>query len=71
VLISLVPPPEQDLMSDTDSGSSVTKQAVQLIRVAPKKKPHVLERCDSYSDAHTLARAVSALLKIPTETRKR
>lgn len=60
---------EQDLMSDTDGGgSSVTKQAVLLIWVGgSQRKPHVLERCDSYVEADTLAKATAALLRIPIE----
>ena len=64
---------EQDLMTDTDGGgSSVTKQAVLLLWAKDsRQKPHVLERCDSYTEADALARTAAALLKIPLERTKR
>jgi hypothetical protein len=63
---------EQDLMTDSDGGgSSVTKQAVQLIRAGAGKKPHVLLHCDSFAEAEALAKVASSLLRVPVEKRKR
>jgi len=61
---------EHTLMEDRDGGSSVWRQAVQLLRKG-NGAPLVLDRCDSYAEAQALAKAASTLLRLPMETRKR
>ncbi len=57
---------------ETDSDSSlIAKQKVLLIWTEKSKEPHVLERCDTYAEADSLSKAVSALIKIPVIQRRK